>query len=329
MAKKGHPSAPSGKKGPTAGSGGRGRKALEGKGPTPKAEDRHWYRDKKRTGPARGSDSSSAKRAAADVVAGRNSVVEALRANVPATALHLAYQIEHDQRIKEALQLAQAQGIPLLEVTRPELDRLAGQDAVHQGIVLTCEPYRYAHPMDLADRALGAGNGVLVAADGITDPRNLGAIIRSVAAFSGHGVIVPQRRSVGVTPAVWKTSAGQIVHAPVALAGNLVNTLQELKKRGFFVVGLAGAVPGGPRPASVRESDLADVPVVVVVGAEGEGLSRLVQQTCDLLIAIPMDPRVESLNASVAAGIVLYELAAQRRPKRGRASSPRQSGSAG
>lgn len=304
MAKKGHPQAASGKKKPTTGSGGRGKKALEGRGPTPKAEERHWHRSKKPTTPQRHKDPRGQTQPdRPDIVAGRNSVVEALRAGVPAQTLHLAYQIDHDQRIKEALSLAQKNNIPLLEVTRPELDRLAGESTVHQGIVLTAEPYQYRHPGDLADRALATDRPLLVALDGITDPRNLGAIIRSTAAFSGAGVIVPKRRSAGVTPAVWKTSAGQIVHAPVALAGNLVNTLEDLKSRGFFIVGLAGS-----GATSLAKADVRDVPVVVVVGAEGEGLSRLVTQHCDVLVTIPMNDAVESLNASVAAGIVLYEL---------------------
>jgi 23S rRNA (guanosine2251-2'-O)-methyltransferase len=305
MAKKGHPQAASGKKKPTGGSGGRGKKALEGRGPTPKAKDRHWYRDKK-TASTSGRPRPAQKLDRPDTVAGRNSVVEALRAGVPSVSLHLAYQIDHDERIREALSLAQKNGVPLLEVTRPELDRIAGEGTVHQGIVLTAEPYSYLHPEDLATKALATPRPLLVALDGVTDPRNLGAIIRSTAAFSGSGVIVPKRRSAGVTPAVWKTSAGQIVHAPVALAGNLVNALQDLKARGFFVVGLAGG-----QGTNLRKVDVDNVPVVVVVGSEGEGLSRLVTQHCDVLVSIPMDEQVESLNASVAASIVLYELAAR------------------
>lgn len=328
MAKPPRPGSSRPKKGAQIGTGGHGRKALEGKGPTPKAEDRHWYRDKKRSerpterpgaeksagsapGPrprASSPRASSPGASSADVVVGRNAVVEALRAKIPATSLTLAHRVEHDGRIREALELASKQGIPLLEVTRPELDRLAGDDQVHQGIALQIPPYRYAHPMDLADLAQERGDGVLVALDGITDPRNLGAIIRSTAAFGGQGVIVPQRRSVGVTPAVWKTSAGQLTHAPVALAGNLTRALEDLKARGFFVVGLAGDAP-----VAVQDVDVAGVPVVVVVGAEGAGLSRLVREACDLVVSIPMDPRTESLNAAVACGIVLHEIHKSRR----------------
>ncbi len=292
------------------GTGGHGRKALEGKGPTPRAEDRHWYSDKKRpkpSGSARPASGGKRETATADVVCGRNPVVEALRTKTPATQLTIALRIERDQRVDEALALAQRRNIPVVEMTKPELDRLAGQDVVHQGIVLTVPPYRYADPFDLADRALEAGNGVLVALDGVTDPRNLGAIVRSVAAFGGFGVIVPSRRSVGVTPVVWRTSAGQLGNAPVALAGNLTQTLKALQQRGFHVVGLAG-----DQANRIEKTDLAGVPVVVVVGGEGAGLSRLVRDTCDDVVAIPIDPRTESLNASVACGIALYEIARQR-----------------
>jgi 23S rRNA (guanosine2251-2'-O)-methyltransferase len=241
------------------------------------------------------------------VVCGKNPVVEALRAKIPVSQITLALKLERDARVNEILQLAQKRSIPVMEATKPEIDRLAGADVVHQGVVLSVPPYRYLDPLDLAEKALDRGNGLLVAADGVTDPRNLGAIIRSAAAFGGHGVIVPKRRSVGVTPAVWKTSAGQLSHAPVAMATNLTNTLKALKERGFFVVGLAGDTA-----QSLPEASLGDVPVVLVVGAEGAGLSRLVRETCDMVVAIPLDPRTESLNAAVACGIALYEISRQR-----------------
>jgi len=241
------------------------------------------------------------------VVCGKNPVVEALRAGVPATQIHLGQRLQRDARVAEILDIAARKNIPLAEVTTPELDRMAGPDVVHQGIVLTVPAYRYHDPIDVADRALDRGQALVVAADGITDPRNLGAIVRSTAAFGGAGVIVPKRRSVGVTPAVWKTSAGQLSHAPVAQATNLTNTLKSLKDRGYFVVGLAG-----DRATPIGETQLGDVPLVLVVGAEGAGLSRLVRETCDLVVSIPLDPKTESLNASVAAGIALYEIRRQR-----------------
>jgi len=295
------------------GTGGYGRKALEGKGPTPKASERHWYKDKQRAASKAAPRPKPARRTSSDstseshVVCGKNPVVEALRAKIPVSQITLQARMDRDARVNEILQLAQKRSIPVMEATKPELDRLAGVDVVHQGVVLSVPPYRYQEPLDLAERALDRGSALLVAADGVTDPRNLGAIIRSAAAFGGQGVIVPKRRSVGVTPAVWKTSAGQLSHAPVALATNLTNTLKALKERGYFVVGLAGDTS-----QSLPEAQLGDVPIVLVVGAEGAGLSRLVRETCDMVVSIPLDPRTESLNASVACGIALYEISRQR-----------------
>lgn len=287
--------------------------ALEGKGPTPKASERHWYKDKQRStarptaGPKPARRTSQDSTSETHVVCGKNPVVEALRAKIPVSQITLQARMDRDARVNEILQLAQKRSIPVMEATKPELDRLAGVDVVHQGVVLSVPPYRYQEPLDLAEKALDRGSALLVAADGVTDPRNLGAIIRSAAAFGGHGVIVPKRRSVGVTPAVWKTSAGQLSHAPVALATNLTNTLKALKERGYFVVGLAGDTS-----QSLPEAQPGDVPIVLVVGAEGAGLSRLVRETCDMVVSIPLDPRTESLNASVACGIALYEISRQR-----------------
>jgi 23S rRNA (guanosine2251-2'-O)-methyltransferase len=237
-------------------------------------------------------------------VTGRNSVVEALRARIPASTLYVATRIEVDDRVKEVLALATNRGIPVLEVMRQELDRLAGPDSVHQGLVLKVPAYDYADPIDLLDKIEGRGQvPLLVALDGITDPRNLGAIIRSVAAFGGHGVILPQRRSVGMTASAWKTSAGAAARTPVAMAGNLTQTLKVLKQRGVFVLGLDG---GGDTPLPGLE--LADQPVVVVVGSEGKGLSRLVTETCDAVVSIPISASTESLNAGIAASVTLYEI---------------------
>ena len=308
---------PAGKR---VGSGGRGKKALEGKGPTPKAEERHWYREGKKPGRP---STRGAKRptrqdgpSGPDVVCGKNPVVEALRAGVPASQITMGQRLQRDQRVVDILEMARKKNIPITEATAPELDRLAGTDVVHQGIILTVPAYRYQDPMDVAERALdrvaqrlsGRSHALLVAADGVTDPRNLGAIVRSTAAFGGSGVIVPKRRSVGVTPAVWKTSAGQLSHAPVAQASNLTHALKALQERGYFVVGLAG-----DNATPVGEAELGDVPIVLVVGAEGAGLSRLVRETCDMVVSIPLDPKTESLNASVATGIALYEIDRQKR----------------
>uniref|UniRef100_UPI00292E7857 23S rRNA (guanosine(2251)-2'-O)-methyltransferase RlmB n=1 Tax=Clavibacter michiganensis TaxID=28447 RepID=UPI00292E7857 len=264
----------------------------------------------------RGADAPRARRAKqqdeSEVVTGRNSVVEALRAKIPATALYIASRIEYDDRVKEVLSLATGRGIPVLEVMRPELDRIAGHDAVHQGLALKVPPYEYADAIELLDKTISRGQlPLLVALDGITDPRNLGAIIRSVAAFGGHGVIVPQRRSVGLTASAWKTSAGAAARTPVAMASNLTQTLKALKQRGVFVVGLDG---GGDM--SLHEFTLADRPIVVVVGSEGKGLSRLVTETCDTVVSIPIGASTESLNAGIAASVTLYEIGKLRAAKR-------------
>ena len=326
MAKPGRPGAAKGKKGAIKGTGGNGRQALEGKGPTPKAEDRPYhkaYRSKKAelagkakpTGkPVRkgefvaGRSGMGSRAISGEVLSGRNSVAEALRAKIPATALFIAQRIEMDDRVKEAMAIANSRGIPLSEVTRQEIDRMTGGDSVHQGIALQVPPYNYKHPMELLDRALSVSQlPLLVALDGITDPRNLGAIIRSVAAFGAHGVVLPQRRSVGVTAAAWKTSAGAAARIPVALASNLNQAIKEYKQRGLFVIGL-----DGDGDVSLPDLQLADRPLLVVVGSEGKGLSRLVQENCDQVVSIPISGATESLNAGIAASVALYQIAAMR-----------------
>lgn len=325
MAKPGRPGAARGKKGPSKGTGGLGRKALEGKGPTPKAEDRSWHVAGKRKAAAErfaaaggkpkarqsNINRAPAKSKASDDtehVTGRNSVLEALRAKIPATALYIAQRVEMDDRVKEMLSIATHREIPVLEVTRPELDRMAGFDGVHQGVALKVPPYEYAHPQDLLEDVISRGQlPLLVALDGVTDPRNLGAIIRSVAAFGGQGVILPQRRSAGVNSAAWKTSAGAAARVPVALAANLTTQLKEFKKQGVFVLGLDG---GGD--VSLPALELADRPLVVVVGSEGKGLSRLVTETCDQVVSIPISSATESLNAGIAASVALYQIATLR-----------------
>ena len=311
----------SNKKGPTKGTGGQGRKALEGKGPTPKAEDRAWHvAGKRKAAAGRPEPGRPAAKGAAggrpartrggddvETVTGRNAVLEALRARIPATALYVAQRIEMDDRVKETLAIATHRDIPVLEVTRPELDRMAGVGGVHQGIALKVPPYEYAHPHDLLEAALVRGVPLLVALDGVTDPRNLGAIIRSTAAFGGDGVIVPQRRSAGVTAAAWKTSAGAAARIPVAVAANLTATLKEFQRQGVFILGLDA---GGD--VSLPELQLSDRPLVIVVGSEGKGLSRLVTETCDQIVSIPITGAAESLNAGVAASVALYQVATDR-----------------
>jgi 23S rRNA (guanosine2251-2'-O)-methyltransferase len=294
------------KKGATVGSGGQRRKGLEPKGPTPKAAERTGHPAARRKSRAERSRSGSLRHAsaAAEVVMGRNAVTEALSARVPASALYVLDTIEADDRVRAALRTADQAGLPILTATRAELDRTA-HSSHHQGLVLVTEGFGYA---DVADFAPGP-SGVIVALDHITDPQNLGAIVRSAGAFAADGVIVPQRRSAPVTPAAWKASAGALARTPVAQVGNLAQALTELQRQGYFVLGLAGEAE---TPIGAISEALATGPLVLVIGAEGSGLARLTAAKCDLLVRIPMGGTAESLNASVAAGIALYEVARRR-----------------
>jgi 23S rRNA (guanosine2251-2'-O)-methyltransferase len=308
-------------KGATVGSGGQRRRGLEGRGPTPKAADREYHPAHKRAkavakrggsgaagaGGGRGQARPQRKaKGSSEMVYGRNSVVEALRADVPVATMYIASRIDTDDRVREALKLATERGLAILETPRGELDRLT-DGGVHQGMALQVPPYDYAHPSDLIDPEM-PGIPLVVALDGITDPRNLGAIVRSVAAFGGHGVVVPERRSVGMTASAWKTSAGAAARVPVAKASNLNRALEDFKKAGFFIVGLD--MDGD---VELPDLSLAEEPLVIVTGSEGKGLSRLVRETCDQIVSIPMSSAVESLNAGLATGVTLYEIARQRR----------------
>jgi 23S rRNA (guanosine2251-2'-O)-methyltransferase len=297
------------KKGQVVGSGGQRRKALEGKGPTPKAEDRPGHKAYRAANAAKTREQSRQKKAdKPELIAGRNPVVEALRADVPATALYVALNIDVDDRVNEAVRMAGDKGISILEIPREELDRKTNR-AMHQGLGLQVPPFEYAHPDDLIAAAADTGEPpLLVALDGVTDPRNLGAVIRSAAAFGANGVLVPQRRSAGVTAVAWRTSAGMAARLPVAMATNLTRTLRDWAQQGLMIVGL-----DADGTMELDDLPLATGPLVVVVGSEGRGLSRLVRETCDATVSIPMAAGVESLNASVAAGVVLAEVARLRR----------------
>ncbi|MGW4926226.1 23S rRNA (guanosine(2251)-2'-O)-methyltransferase RlmB [Streptomyces parvulus] len=305
----------SGKKGAQVGSGGKRRRGLEGKGPTPPAEMRKGHA-KQRAANAKARRATGRPqqqrrgggRSTSELVVGRNPVYEALREGVPASTLYVQQFIDNDERVREALQLAAERGgINLMEAPRPELDRMTN-GLNHQGLVLQVPPYEYAHPEDLVAAAHDEGaDPLIVALDGVTDPRNLGAVVRSVSAFGGHGVVVPERRAAGMTAGAWKTSAGTAARTPVARATNLTRALESYQKAGITVVGLAA-----DGEAELGDLEALDGPVVIVVGSEGKGLSRLVGETCDFRVRIPMPGGAESLNAGVAAGIVLYEAARQR-----------------
>ena len=260
---------------PRPGTGGHGRRRLEGKGPTPPAHLRPGHPAQRRAarqaapavrpGGAAGAGADRDRgagpprhREGPEMVAGRNAVLEALQAKVPASTLYVAHRADTDDRIRAAVRLAADAGLAVLESGRGELDRLT-QGAAHQGLALRVRPYQYAHPGDLTALAAEAAQPpLIVALDGVTDPRNLGAIARSAAAFGGHGVLIPARRSAGVTAGAWKASAGTLARLPVAQAPN-----------------------------------------------------RVVAERCDLLARIPIGA-AESLNAGTAAGIVLYETARRR-----------------
>ncbi|MGO8978254.1 MAG: 23S rRNA (guanosine(2251)-2'-O)-methyltransferase RlmB [Streptosporangiaceae bacterium] len=341
---------------PRPGTGGYGKRKLEGKGPTPPAEQRTGHPAQRRAAaaarsgaPAQGrgrpraqagdplaTGTGSGGRArspaadgrgtaslraggrppggqprgagsSAEVVAGRNAVLESLRAAVPAAALYVGPRLDADERIGQAVMLAADAGVPVIEAGRAELDRLTG-GAIHQGLALRVRPYAYADPADLLDRAAdAAAMPLIVALDGVTDPRNLGAIARSVAAFGGHGILVPARRAAGVTAGAWKASAGALARVPVARASNLARALAAYQEAGLFVVGLDA---GGAE--DIGQLELADAPLVLVVGSEGKGLSRLIAQNCDALARVPIASTTESLNAGIAGSIALYAVSRQR-----------------
>ncbi|SEE92540.1 23S rRNA (guanosine(2251)-2'-O)-methyltransferase RlmB [Ruania alba] len=308
---------PGSKKGAQVGSGGQRRKGLEGKKPTPKAEDRPYHpagkrkaaaeREAAKRGPARGGG-GPARSKNHEMVAGRNAVVEAMRAEIPVSTVYLATGIDSDDRTREILAAAATRALPVQELRKPELDRIT-DGATHQGVAIEVPAYSYAEPDDLLQRPLGEGRTpLIVALDGITDPRNLGATLRSAGAFGVDGVVVPQRRSASVTASAWKVSAGAAARVPVARATNLVRALEDYKKAGCFVVGLDG---GGT--TDIGELELATEPLVLVLGSEGKGLSRLVTETCDMVASIPIAASTESLNAGTAVGIALYEIARHRR----------------
>lgn len=330
--KGGHPNRrKTSKAGPQKGSGGQ-KKGLAGKGRTLKAADRPWH--KEYTGadkPQRTQWKQTKERAKAasegrttnigktrprpqrrdgepELILGRNPVLEALRAKVPATALYVAYGTELDDRVAESVRLATNRDLPIKELARRDLDRRTS-NALHQGIGLEIEPYEYAEFEDLLEIAGTSGTApLLVALDGVTDPRNLGAIIRSTAAFGGHGLVVPSKRAASVTAVAWRTSAGAAARLPVAKVVNLTRTIQACQKAGFMTVALDAV-----GDVDVFDLPVATDPLLIVVGDEGKGVSRLVAETCDHRAGIPISSEVESLNASVAASIALAEVQRQRR----------------
>lgn len=315
------------KKGAVKGSGGQSGKASRSRGATPPAELRTGHPAARRASAAARGQGGKGNRAGArpgarisgggtrrrgkelpETVVGRNPVVEALRAGVPATALYIAAGVQIDERITEVTELAHRAGVGIVEVARRDLDGMTA-GAVHQGLALAVPPYQYADPRDLLDSAQEKKQTpLIVAVDGVTDPRNLGAIVRSAAAFGAHGVVVPERRSAPMTASAWRTSAGTAARIPVAQCTNLVRTLKDYAGQGLMIAGL-----DADGTVDTDTFELATSPLVLVVGSEGRGLSRLTRETCDVTVSIPMVRAVESLNASVATGVALAEIARRRR----------------
>ena len=289
------------------------RRSLRGKGPTPRAENRPNHKrykgkdkdenqrkriERKRIDKKR--DYRREPKEHLDTVAGRNAVVEALRAGIPAKELVVANGVDIDERLEESVRLAQKMGLSIREVERRQIENMTGI-ANHQGIALIVKPFQYSSQKEIFARAKSPA--LFVAVDGVTDPRNIGAIARSAAAFGADGLLIPERRNAPLTAAAWKTSAGAAARLPIAQVTNLVRSISDAKEYGCFIVGL-----DGDADTAIAEMEIADQPLYIIVGSEGRGLSRLVREKCDLLISIPMSNSVESLNASVAMSIALYSI---------------------
>jgi 23S rRNA (guanosine2251-2'-O)-methyltransferase len=244
------------------------------------------------------------KQSAQDAVAGKNSVVEALRAKIPAKELVVAIKVELDEKISEAIRLAKNSDLPIKELPRRAIDELTG-NANHQGIALVIKPFNYSEFDQIIAKAKKPM--MLIGLDGITDTHNLGAVVRSAAAFGADGVVIPERRNASMTGSAWKASAGAAARMPIAQVTNLVRSIEDAKKAGCFVIGL-----DAEGDAELSKMNLAKESIYIIVGSEGKGLSRLVREKCDLVVSIAMQSTVESLNASVATAITMHWVATER-----------------
>jgi 23S rRNA (guanosine2251-2'-O)-methyltransferase len=242
-----------------------------------------------------------------DLIYGRHSVLAALEGKRYLNRIWILSKLRYDPRFHQLLSQAKADGTVIDEVEYRRLEQMT-QGASHQGIVAQVAPYAYLELNDLIAQAKAASDRpVLIVADGITDPHNLGAIIRTAEALGAQGIVIPQRRAVGVTSSVAKVAAGALETFPVARVVNLSRALEELKNANFWIY---GAAANASQPADTVEFNGA---TVLVVGSEGDGLSLLTQRGCDVLVSIPLQGNTPSLNASVATGMMLYEVYRQRR----------------
>lgn len=246
---------------------------------------------------------------ATERIYGRHPVLEALKAGSRVQRLLLAQGQKEGGIVGELLALAQQQGIPVERLPRQQLERLIEPDANHQGVVAEVPPFRYSSIGAILERAKARQEApFILMLDGIQDVHNLGALLRTAEAAGMHGVIIPERRAASVTPTVYKSSAGALHYLPIAQITNLTQSIKQLKEAGVWVAGLDMA---GEQPP--HKSNLLG-PLALVVGAEGKGLSRLVAEHCDFLVSLPMHGQINSLNASVAGAIVIYEALRQRAP---------------
>lgn len=239
------------------------------------------------------------------IIEGRNAVIEALRVGTPIDKIFLA-RGETDAALGHIASNARNQGVVVVEADRRKLDNMSRTHS-HQGVIALAAVREYVDPEDILQIARDKGEPpLIVICDELSDPHNLGAVIRTAECAGAHGVIIPKRRSAGLTAVVAKTSAGAVSHVPVARVPNLASLLKDLKKQGVWIFGTdaAGTVP-------LYEADFKG-PAAIVIGSEGAGMGRLISETCDFLVRIPMRGKLNSLNASAAAAILLYEAVRQR-----------------
>jgi 23S rRNA (guanosine2251-2'-O)-methyltransferase len=290
------------------GTGGKGKAKLAGKGTTPKAEDRVYHaahqrklndKRKKQADPryARAQKTRKiireTKKSALDVVYGRNAVLEIMRFKVPVSRLVFAAGVDHDERTREVIELANTNGVQIYEAPRLELDAISKRGA-HQGVLVQIPPYQYYDLAEITD------TDRIVILDHITDPANLGAIVRSGAAF-GANLIVAKDRSAGVNATVWKVSAGNLLKTKIAQVVNINQAIKSLKSGGWTVVGLDGTANTDLKLLPQMDFDK----IAFVAGSEGAGISRLTLELCDVVVKI--DTAIESLNVATATGIALYQ----------------------
>lgn len=239
------------------------------------------------------------------IIEGRNAVIEALRAGTHIDKIFVM-KGEVDTALGHIASTARSKGIVVADADKRKLDAMSRTHA-HQGVIAVAAVREYATVEDILRAARDKGEAPLVVVcDELSDPHNLGAVIRTAECAGAHGVIIPKRRSAGLTAVVAKTSAGAVSYMPVARVANLPSLLKELKKEGLWIFGAAADAP-----TSLYQADLKG-PAAIVIGSEGDGMSRLVAETCDFLVSIPMKGKLNSLNASAAAAILLYEALRQR-----------------